>query len=92
MITTRSRATSAAGPRGGLPNALMGGNEILPPLAGVDDLGRGPDLGEIAAFAEAERVLPRLDQPYRVSKQPPQPDDGQVGGDQVFLRAVVDLA
>ena len=51
----------------------MGGNEILPWLAGVDDLRRGPDLGEIAAFAEAERVLPRLDQPYRVSKQPPQP-------------------
>src|SRR5262245_32781314 len=62
--TTRSVATSAAGSRGRLSDALMGGNEILPRLAGVDDLRRGPDLGEIAAFAK--RILARLHQPYRV--------------------------
>src|SRR5215468_9968496 len=91
-MTTRSVPTSAARASGRLRDALMGGNEILPLLARVNDLRRGPDLGEIAAFAEAERVLPRLYQPDRVGKQPPQPDDGQVGGDQVFLRAVVELA
>jgi hypothetical protein len=57
------------------PAALVAGNQVPPVLAGVDDLGGGHDLGEVAAFAAGDGVVARLEQPDRVREQPPQPDD-----------------